>query len=313
MLTEFLDPKAVSFKEVRREDVQAFVEKHYLGKYPTGAKLYLGIFYNNVMVGMIIYGSPIGPQVVNAIFKPESKVTHQDILELKRLFLVDDENILPKDAKKNLAGYSISKGNDFVEQKFPDTKIIVTYSDSEVHTGAVYKATNAIYQGEYNGKKRWVYPVGDRRQKQWILKNLKSNIDWKKDINEDQEKRQTDFSELPENRPYGFVIFSDGSFSVVEDWGGHDEIAKNNGYSTLDKLFSNGGLRIAWNAYGEYYHAVGLDEKMSIRAKKTIKDISEFYGVDLRFYSSVSFKEIREAINESLDILRQMWNDRSIL
>ena len=121
----------------------------------------------------------MGPQVVNAIFKPEAQMKHQNILELKRLFLISDENILPADAKKNLAGYSIVNGNNLVVEKFPDVKAIVTYSDSSVHSGAVYKATNAVYQGEYNGKKRWVYPIGDRRQKQWILKNLKSNIDWK--------------------------------------------------------------------------------------------------------------------------------------
>jgi hypothetical protein len=179
MLTEFLDPKAVSFKEVRREDVQAFVEKHYLGKYPSGAKLYLGIFYNDAIVGMVIYGSPIASSIVTAIFNPGTELTSQNILELKRLFLVDDESILPKDAKKNLAGFSIAKGNDFVAERFPEAKVIVTYSDSSVHSGAVYKATNAIYQGEANNKKRWVYPLGSASQKNWIKKNLKTNIDWK--------------------------------------------------------------------------------------------------------------------------------------
>ena len=179
MITEFLDPKAVSFKEVAREDVQAFVAKHYLGAYPASAKLYLGIFYNGVMVGMVIYGSPMGPQVVNAIFKPEAGMKHNNIMELKRLFLIGDESILPTDAKKNLAGYSIVNGNAIVVDKFHDVKAIVTFSDSEHHTGAVYKATNAIYQGEYNNKKRWVYPVGNKSQRRWVTNNLKANIDWK--------------------------------------------------------------------------------------------------------------------------------------
>lgn len=180
MITEFLDPKAVSFKEVNREDVQAFVAKHYLGAYPASAKFYIGIFYNQVMVGMVIYGSPSAMGgLVGAIFKDKSAMPLSDISELKRLFLTGDESVLPVDAKKNLAGYAIARGNELVAQKFPNVKVIVTYSDSSVHSGSVYKATNAIYQGEYNGKKRWVYPVGDRRQKQWILKNLKSNIDWK--------------------------------------------------------------------------------------------------------------------------------------
>ena len=179
MITEFFDPKAVSFKEVDRSAVKDFVEKHYLGAYPASAKLYTGIFYNNQLVGMVIYGSPVGPQVVNAVFKPEAGLNHNNILELKRLFLVDDKNLLPDDAKKNLAGYSIVNGNKMVDEKFPDVKAIVTYSDSQHHTGAVYKATNAIYQGEANGKKRWIYPLGSRTQKHFIINNLKSNVDWK--------------------------------------------------------------------------------------------------------------------------------------
>jgi hypothetical protein len=66
-----------------------------------------------------------------------------------------------------------------VGTKFPEIKVILTYSDSSHHTGAIYKATNAVYQGESAGKKRWVYPIGSKSQKNWVINNLKSNIDWK--------------------------------------------------------------------------------------------------------------------------------------
>ncbi len=179
MIKEFLNPNEVELKPVERNVVSDFVQKHYLGSYPAAAKLYLGIYYSNNLVGMIIYGSPIGPQTVNAIFKPESNLKHNNVLELKRLYLVDDEGLLPKDAKKNLAGYSISQGNLIVANTFPDVKAIVTYSDSSVHSGAVYKATNAVYQGEYNNKKRWVYLLGSKTQKKWLINHLKQNLDWK--------------------------------------------------------------------------------------------------------------------------------------
>lgn len=178
MINEFLDPKAVSFKEVNREDVKPFIEKHYLGAYPSAIKLYIGIFYNESMVGMIIYGSPTAAQAAQAIFSPEAGMNHRNVSELKRLYLTDDENILPLDAKKNLAGYAISKGNEIASNKFPEVKVILTYSNNDTHSGSVYKATNAVYQGERDGKKRWVYPVGSPSQKRWVLKNLKSNIDW---------------------------------------------------------------------------------------------------------------------------------------
>lgn len=48
----------VSVLEVSRLDVEDFVEDHYLGVFPSAAQLYLGVFYKEIMVGMLIYGSP---------------------------------------------------------------------------------------------------------------------------------------------------------------------------------------------------------------------------------------------------------------
>jgi len=50
--------RQVTLLQVTRCDVDSFVEAHYLGKYPAAAQLYLGVFYEDVMVGMLIYGSP---------------------------------------------------------------------------------------------------------------------------------------------------------------------------------------------------------------------------------------------------------------
>jgi hypothetical protein len=182
-LLEFFNPSDVRIYPVNRDDLKGFVEKHYLGSYPAAAKDYLGVFYKNIgmeaLVGMVIYGSPSAPAVVKAMFKPEANVSFQAVSELKRLFLVDDETKLPKDEKKNLAGYCIAKGNDIIAERHPEVKAIVSYSDPEHHTGSVYKATNAIYQGRVSGKDRWVYPVGSPSQRSWVRKNLKTNIDWK--------------------------------------------------------------------------------------------------------------------------------------
>ena len=48
----------VSVLEVSRLDVEDFVADHYLGVFPSASQLYLGIFYKEIMVGMLIYGSP---------------------------------------------------------------------------------------------------------------------------------------------------------------------------------------------------------------------------------------------------------------
>jgi hypothetical protein len=184
-LVEFFDPRAVSFKEIGRADVKDFIEKHYLGVYPAAAMFYVGIYYNDNFVGMIIYGKQRAP-LHRIVFTDEAGMTHHNLMELQRLFLDDDETKLPKDARKNLAGYAITKGNELCAQRFPDLKAIVSYSDPGHHSGAVYKATNAIYQGRSRiggwgggGKDRWVYPVGSASQRSWVRKNLRTNLDWK--------------------------------------------------------------------------------------------------------------------------------------
>jgi hypothetical protein len=48
----------VAVLEVSRLDVEDFVEAHYLGVFPSSSQLYLGVFYEEIMVGMLIYGSP---------------------------------------------------------------------------------------------------------------------------------------------------------------------------------------------------------------------------------------------------------------
>ena len=209
MLNEFFDPKLVTFKEVDKDMVRDFVQKHYLGKFPQVPQFYVGIFYNNNLVGAVIYGRPAAPNLEKSVFKSDAEVNYKNLLELQRLFIVDDEELLPKDARKNLAGYSITKANELAAHEFPEVKAIVSYSDPDHHSGSVYKATNAIYQGRGTGnrmfkrksdgqlvrtnrlvpgeegefvrivgKDRWVYPMGSASQKNWVRKNLSSNQDW---------------------------------------------------------------------------------------------------------------------------------------
>lgn len=193
-----------SYKNITRDESKQFIEQHYLGKFPATSSEYVGIFYNDVLVGVVIYGSPASPSAVLSIFSPESGATHRNLMELQRLFITGDQNVLPDDDRKGLAGYSIVKANDIVSKKRPDIKAIVSYSDPDKHQGTVYKATGAIHQGrgrdyytyirksdgvevrpsrlkdgvpvekiKVTGKDRYVYPVGSHSQRSWVRKNLK--------------------------------------------------------------------------------------------------------------------------------------------
>lgn len=201
-MNETFNPQSVTFEEVPRAKVREFIQTHYLGSFPAVSLAYVGILYNQNLIGVVIYGRTSAPSVQKSIFKPDVNVDNKDILELQRLFIIDDETLLPKEDRKNLAGFSISHANDFVVKKFPNVKVILSYSDPDHHLGTVYKATNAIYQGRgdkvrmfkradgklirtnrvqpeekgelvsMTGKDRWVYPVGSTSQKKWVKRNL---------------------------------------------------------------------------------------------------------------------------------------------
>lgn len=135
-----LDIKPVSRDEV----LPFFIENHYLAKPPTNTQLYLGIFFNNELIGTITYGYPVGPTAYGAIAKKDGQsiLTNQNVFELTRLFVKDV-------GVKNIESSVISRGNQLVHDTFPNVKVIITYADpSEGHVGTVYQATGAIYQGK---------------------------------------------------------------------------------------------------------------------------------------------------------------------
>lgn len=102
-----------------------------------------------------------------------------------------------------------------------------------------------------------------------------------------QYKILSSFSELPETPPHGFWVLPDGKFIPVFKMFGHDEALeaafpnqfKNKyGYASLQEAMKNGMIRVAkmpGNVYGLTYHPMYI---RSGKAKKTAKDIAQYYG-----------------------------------
>ena len=74
--------------------------------------------------------------------------------------------------------------------------------------------------------------------------------------------------------PYGFVVYPDGEFGTVDDWGGHEDVA--GGKGEMEKILNSGGLRIAKSGWGEgsEYDAEHLPNKATRKAIKTGKDLA---------------------------------------
>jgi hypothetical protein len=99
------------------------------------------------------------------------------------------------------------------------------------------------------------------------------------------ENRTVDsFDSLPISRiPYGYVVYPDGEFGTVDDWGGHEDVA--GGKGEMEKILNSGGMRIAKSNYGEdnEYNAEYLPNKATEKAKKTAKDLAALYQIPIHF------------------------------
>ena len=101
-------------------------------------------------------------------------------------------------------------------------------------------------------------------------------------------KLSSSFMELPDNPPHGFWITKDGKYIVVSRMFGHDEalhalfpdiIKGKVGVAALQSAMKHGMMRVAkmGSNYGLTYHPMYTGNT----AKKTAKDIAEFYNMGI--------------------------------
>ncbi|NQS88384.1 hypothetical protein HQ584_01130 [Patescibacteria group bacterium] len=88
--------------------------------------------YKQAVIGVGIWSSPVAQNRMK---------DGKKILELRRLALSD---VCPK----NTATYTIAKMIKSIKVKFPEIIKLVSYQDTEVHLGTIYKASNWIKAGE---------------------------------------------------------------------------------------------------------------------------------------------------------------------
>lgn len=126
------------------------IKYHYLHRKPTTAQNAFGIFKDSSMIGIVVYGSPTSPVLWKTVTNPVL-YKQSELAELLRLYIHDI-------GIKNLESYVISRANKLFHEARPEVKIIVSYADStKGHTGIIYQATNSTYQGDFNGKHRYLY------------------------------------------------------------------------------------------------------------------------------------------------------------
>lgn len=177
---------------IPREIAKSFVERiHYSRKMPTNIMYSFGLYENGALIGVVTYGIPASPALCKGIAGEENK---DKVLELNRLAIEPGMN------GNNRASYLVSHSLKML----PNGTYVVSYADTGwTHIGYVYQACNFLYTGitakrvdfyvgegkhnrhyikgtklhqTRNSKHRYIYLVGNRREKKEMRRQLRYKV-----------------------------------------------------------------------------------------------------------------------------------------
>lgn len=86
------------------------------------------------------------------------------------------------------------------------------------------------------------------------------------------------FKDLPEEPPYGFLVFPNESYIIINKFSGHEEALQHHSL-TLDEFLKRGGMRVATNGRNGYYIDGLTKESKAKKALSTAMDIADFYNM----------------------------------
>ena len=122
-----------------------------------------GLFYENVAYGSAIWSSPIAGNRLKDGWK---------MLELRRLALCQE-------CPKNTATWMLAKMEKDIRKRFPDIIKLISYQDTEVHQGTIYKAANWVATSKTKAGLSWSDLGRTRNAEQ----SQASKVRWERELN----------------------------------------------------------------------------------------------------------------------------------
>jgi hypothetical protein len=147
-MNDYLDPNLYYIGPIKKDDAKKLIVVNHYSHAWTSCRYALGIFKKSKddiffdgsgdrIIGTLIYGFPIGRQVINGL---SDLLTNENVLELTRLWIEDGHG-------KNIESWSISQSFKWLKKHDVNIKVLVSYADpSQGHLGKIYQATNWLYQ-----------------------------------------------------------------------------------------------------------------------------------------------------------------------
>jgi|9_EtaG_2_1085328.scaffolds.fasta_scaffold14611_5 hypothetical protein len=153
--------------QIKKSETYELLKKvHYAKRIPSISYAF-GLYEDLDLIGVITYGSPPSSSLCVGICGEKFK---HHVIELNRLCLIKNN--------KNNASYLV--GNSL--KLLPNPKIVVSYADTSMnHTGYIYQATNFIYTGLSDKRTEWRIKNSNMHSKticeKYTLEERKSNTE----------------------------------------------------------------------------------------------------------------------------------------
>jgi len=123
---------------INRNIAKNLIEKNHYTHKLSSCRYPLGLILDNRIVGVCIYGYPVGRLTAQSI---SPKISENQVLELTRLWVEDTEG-------KNTESFFIGQTFKWLRKFDKNIEVLISYADpTQKHCGYIYQATNWLYQG----------------------------------------------------------------------------------------------------------------------------------------------------------------------
>jgi len=145
--------KDIRLKVIPSKIANDFIKKHhYSGKVVPNSKLHFGCFLDNVLHGVMSYGSPLDKRRTIGLVKGTG---WNEMLELNRMAFDD---VLPKNSESRCFSISVK----LIKKHAPHVKWILSFSDGcQCGDGAIYRASGFYLTNIKKNTTIWEAPNGE--------------------------------------------------------------------------------------------------------------------------------------------------------
>lgn len=169
------DVKNIIIKVIPSKIANEFVKKHhYSGKVVNNSNLHFGAFLNNILHGVMSFGSPLDKsKVIGLVHTKENKpCLWNEMLELNRMAF---DSFLPKNSESR----SIAIAIKLLKKNAPHIKWILSFSDAtQCGDGVIYRASGFHLTNIKTNNQIWEASSGET----FNDTSLRPGIDGKREI-----------------------------------------------------------------------------------------------------------------------------------